>query len=97
MRLVTVKCPKCHEVLEVDPQSGAVVRHREEVKPKAGADFFGERLRQIGQEQARREALIAEGRQREEAKRGEFDQLFRKAKEQSGKPAEKPLREIDVD
>ncbi len=98
MRTITVKCPKCREVLEVDPKSGEVVRHAGEVAPKAGGDFFGERLRQIQGDQARREAIVAEGREKEKVKREQFEELFRKAKEQKTvPPEERPIRDVDID
>lgn len=99
MKYLTVKCPKCREVLEIDAQSGTVLRHHEEVKAKPGGDFLGERLRDLEQEKARREALVAQGREKEKTKQSQFDQLFKKVKEESssGKPAEKPLRDIDID
>lgn len=98
MRSISVKCPCCREVLEVDPQTGEVVRHHAEAKAKPGGDFFGTRLREIQEEKARREATVNQGREKEKAKQGEFEKLFRKVKEQNAEgPAEKPLREIDID
>ena len=97
MRVLTVKCPKCRESIEVDAASGAVLRSCGEVKSKPGEDFLGVRLRELEQEKARRAAIVEQGREREQARKGEFDQLFRKVQEESGKPVEKPLRPIDVD
>lgn len=99
MRSVRVKCPKCHEVLEIDAESGSVLRHQEEARAKPGGDFLGERLRDLQQEKARREALVAQGREKENTKKSQFDQLFKKVQEEgaSGRPAEKPLRDIDID
>jgi hypothetical protein len=97
MRSITVKCPACRETLEVDPQTGEVLRHRAEPKAKPGEDFFGSRLRELEGEKARREAAVNLGREREKAKAGEFEKLFRKVKDESGRPAEKPLRDIDID
>jgi hypothetical protein len=97
MRVITVKCPKCRETLEVDAASGAVLRSCGEAKARPGEDFLGARLRELEQEKARRTAIVEQGREREQAKKGEFDQLFRKVKEESGKPVERPLRPIDVD
>ena len=83
MRVITVKCPKCREVLEVDAQTGDVLRHRDEAKSKPGADFLGDRLRELEAEKARREAVVEHGRQREKNRQEEFDSLFRKVKEES--------------
>lgn len=99
MRVITVKCPKCHEVLEVDPATGAVLRHCEEVKARPGEDFLGTRLRELDQEKARRAAIVEQGREREKTKQGEFDRLFKKVQEESGSgaPAPRPVRDVDLD
>ncbi|HEY6000251.1 MAG TPA: hypothetical protein VI078_13260 [bacterium] len=99
MRTITVKCPKCHGTLEVDAATGAVLRHTEEAKAKPGADFFGARLRELEEEKARRAALVEHGREREKTKKGEFDKLFRKVKEESASdtPAPRPVRDVDLD
>lgn len=99
MRIITVKCPKCRGTLEIDADTGAVLRHYEEVKPKPGVDFFGTRLRELEEEKARRAALVEHGREREKSKQGEFEKLFRKVKEEnaSDAPAPRPVRDVDLD
>jgi hypothetical protein len=99
MRVITVKCPKCRETMEVDAETGAVLRHREEVKAKPGEDFLGARLRELEQEKARRAAIVAQGHEREKTKQGEFDRLFKKVQEESGSgtPNPRPVRDIDLD
>ena len=69
MRVITVKCPKCRETLEVDAATGAVLRSCGEVKAKPGEDFLGTRLRQLDEEKQRREALVEQGREREKTKK----------------------------
>ncbi len=98
-RVITVKCPSCHQSLEVDAATGAVLRTCAEVKAKPGEDFLGARLRELAQEKARRAAIVEEGREREKAKKSEFDKLFSKVREESasGKPAPRPVRDIDID
>lgn len=83
MGVINIKCPKCRETMAVDTATGAVLRHHEEVKSKPGADFLGARLRELEQEKARREAVVEHGREREKNRRGEFDNLFRKVKEEN--------------
>jgi hypothetical protein len=99
MRVINVTCPKCHEVLEVDAATGAVLRHREPVKAKPGEDFLGTRLRELEQEKARRAAIVEQGHEREKAKQGEFDRLFKKVQQESGsgEPAPRPVRDVDLD
>jgi hypothetical protein len=85
--------------MEVDAQTGTVLNHREEVKAKPGQDFLGNRLREIEMEKARREAVVAHGREREKNRQEEFDKLFRKVREESesGTPAPRPVRDPDLD
>jgi hypothetical protein len=99
MRIVTVKCPKCHEALEVDAATGAVLRHREETRAKPGEDFLGARLRELEQDKQRRAAIVEQGREREKTKHGEFEKLFKKVREESGSgtPAPRPTRDVDLD
>src|ERR1700683_3767543 len=37
--LITVTCPCCQAELHIDPETGAVIRHKEHVKPPPIADF----------------------------------------------------------
>jgi len=99
VRVITVKCPKCRETMEVDADTGAVLRHREEVKSRPGEDFLGARLRELEEEKARRAAIVAQGHEREKTKQGEFDRLFRKVREESGSatPPPRPVRDVDLD
>jgi hypothetical protein len=83
MGVIRVKCPKCREAMEIDTATGTVLSHHEELKAKPGADFLGERLRELEQEKARREAVVEQGREREKNRQGEFDKLFRKVKEEN--------------
>jgi hypothetical protein len=83
MGVITVKCPKCREAIEIDTATGAVLRHHEEAKTKPGADFLGTRLRELELEKARREAVVEHGREREKNRQGEFEKLFRKVKEEN--------------
>ncbi len=83
MRVVTVKCPKCRESMEIDAETGIVLRHHEEVKSKPGGDFLGTRLRELEQEKARREAVVEHGREREKNRQEAFDKLFRQVKEEN--------------
>jgi len=83
MSVISVKCPKCHEIIEVDSKTGAILRHGSEVKAKPGEDFLGTRLRELEQDKARRAAIVEQGREREKNKQGEFDKLFRKVKEEN--------------
>ncbi len=98
MRVITVKCPQCREVMEVEVQTGKVVTHHKEVKPKPGADFLAERLRSLEEEKAQREAIIAQSREKEKNRGAAHEELFAKVRKKAKEgPAERPLRDIDLD
>jgi hypothetical protein len=96
---IRVKCPKCSEVMEINTRTGKVVKHHAEVKAQTPDDFLKERLKSIDQEQAKREALVAEGRERERTQKSRHEDLFKKVKDHAndGTPVERPLRDIDID
>ena len=87
MGVISVKCPKCRETMEIDAATGTVLRHCEQATSKPGANFLGERLRELEQEKARREAVVEQGRARENNRKDEFDKLFRKVKEENSSGA----------
>lgn len=99
MKNITVTCPECREVLEIDTASGKVIKHHPEVKPKPGADFMAERMKSLKEEKAKRAQLVAGSREREMKKSERADELFQKVKEQTkeGPPADRPLRDVDID
>lgn len=99
MRTIRVKCPTCNEVLVIDPRSGKVEKHHPEVKQKEGGDFLKERLLSLDKEKERREAIVAEGREREKSQKDVHSKLFEEVlkKSKEGGPVERPLRDIDID
>jgi hypothetical protein len=99
MRMITVKCPSCRTTMDVDADTGAVLRHRDAVKTKPGEDFLGTRLRELEEEKARRAAIVAQSHERERTKQGEFDRLFKRVQEESGAgtPPDRMVRDVDLD
>ena len=99
MSIIRVKCPNCSEIMEVNSRTGKVEKHHAEVKAQSPDDFLKERLKSIDAEQAKREALVEEGRQREASQKSRHEDLFKKVKDhaQSDTPVERPLRDIDID
>ena len=93
-----MKCPQCREVMEINTRTGKIEKHHPEVRPKAGGDFLKERLKGLEEEKAKREALVAGAREREKGKKSAHEELFSKVKETAKEgPAERPLRDIDID
>ena len=98
MRHITIKCPKCREVMEIDAKSGRILKHHGEIKAKPGTDFLNERLQSLKEEKARREEMVAESRKREKGRSEEHEKLFEKVREKAkGPPVERDLRDIDID
>ena len=83
MSNIRVKCPKCSEVMEINSRTGKVVKHHGEVKAQTPDDFLKERLKSIDEEQAKREALVEEGREREKSQKSRHEDLFKKARIQN--------------
>ena len=99
MKHLTIKCPRCREVLEIDVEEGSVVKHHAEQKPKPGAVSMAERLKSLKEEKVKRDAMVAESRSREKTRHQKHDEIFKKVQEQTkeGPPTDRPLRDIDID
>lgn len=97
--IITVKCPTCGGTLEIDTVTATVVHAPSKSKLVPGEDFLAKRIAELDQDKARREALVERQREREKNKKGEFDKLFEKVREEaaSGIPVERPPRDIDFD
>jgi hypothetical protein len=94
---IDVACPCCHAKLSVDPELAVVLSH--EPPPKAAPDVDITDAERILREQARlredkfRESWEAE-KKREDVLTRKFEEALKKAKDA---PAEKPIRDIDLD
>jgi hypothetical protein len=98
MGTIRVKCPHCREVMEVNTRTGRIEKHHPEIKAKPGGDFLQERLKGLEEEKAQREALVAGAREKEKGRKAAHEELFNKVKETAKEgPAERPLRDIDID
>ena len=98
MSVIRLKCPACREVLEVNSRTGKVEKHHPEIKREKSGDFLKERLKSLDEEKAKREALVAEGREKERGRKAAHDELFAKVKKTAKEgPVERPLRDIDID
>lgn len=94
-----VQCPCCKATLTVDPESGAVLLHKEVEKPKPIEDL-GLAVKNLKVDAARREDIfqksLADQKTRGTTLDKKFDELFKKASES---PAdERPFRpDFDLD
>lgn len=94
---IEVTCPCCQAKLKVDPQLAAVLSH--EPPPKAAPDVdLDDTARMLAEQERKREEKYRASIEAEKKKEELFDRLFeenlKKAKEQ---PAEKPIRDFDLD
>ena len=96
--LITVTCPCCQAELHIDPETSAVIRHKEHVKPPSIADLEAAVQRQRG-EAGRREEIfqksVAAQKTHHDVLSKKFDEMLKVAKENPNEPP--PKRDIDFD
>ena len=96
--LITVTCPCCRAELHIDPQTQAVIRHVEHVKPPTFADIEGA-VQQFKGEAGRREEAFRKSveshKSHQDVLSKKFDEMLRLAKEDPDAPP--PKRDIDFD
>ncbi len=94
---IEVLCPCCQAKLTIDPQLAVVLSH--EPPPKAAPDVdLDDPARMLAEEARRREEKFRESWEAEKKKEDvltrKFEEALKKAKDQ---PAEKPLRDFDLE
>jgi len=97
-KLITVKCPCCEAELHIDPQTAAVIRHVEHVKPPSIADMEAAVQRFKGEAGRREDAFkksVESHKTHHDVLSKKFDEMLRVAKENPDAPP--PKRDIDVD
>ncbi len=96
--LITVACPCCQAELQVDPQTQAVISHKEHEKPRTMADLEAAVTRFKGEADRREDAFqksVQEHKQHKAVLDRKFDELLKQAKENPNEPP--PKRDIDWD
>ncbi len=96
--LITVICPCCQAELHIDPETAAVIRYTEHVKPPSIADFETAVQRMKG-EAGRREDVfkksVEQHKSHHDVLSKKFDEMLKIAKEHPDEPP--PKRDIDFD
>ncbi|MBZ5601330.1 MAG: hypothetical protein LAO79_03400 [Acidobacteriia bacterium] len=96
--LITVICPCCQAELHIDPETAAVIRHKEHIKPPSIADFETAVQRMKG-EAGRREDVFKKSvethKTHQDVLSKKFDEMLKIAKENPDEPP--PKRDIDFD
>ncbi|MEO7145272.1 MAG: hypothetical protein ABI165_17390 [Bryobacteraceae bacterium] len=97
-QMFTVACPCCQAELQIDPETRAVISHKEHKKPLAIGDFDTAVSRLKGEAARREEAFqksVAQQKDHRKVLDKKFDELLRQAKETPDEPP--PKRDIDFD
>ncbi|HEY4363631.1 MAG TPA: hypothetical protein VGN17_21880 [Bryobacteraceae bacterium] len=96
--LITVTCPCCQAKLHIDPETSAVIRHEEHVKPPSMADIETAVQRYKGEKDRRDDAFkksVEQHKSHSDVLNKKFDEMLRLAKEDPDAPA--PKRDFDFD
>jgi len=97
-KLITVTCPCCQAELHIDPETAAVIRHKEHVKPPSIADFETAVQRMKGEAGHREDAFkksVEAHKSHHDVLSKKFDEMLKVAKENPDEPP--PKRDIDFD
>jgi hypothetical protein len=96
--LIEVECPCCQATLKIDPETRAVIAHKQPEKPPAIEDLAAAVAKLKG-EGARRDEMFRKSFESEKSHgkvlERKFDELLRQAKENPDAPP--PKRDIDYD
>lgn len=96
--LISVICPCCQAELFIDPETSAVIRHKEHVKPPSITDLEAE-VQRLKAAPDRREEMfkksVKEHRSHHDVLSKKFDEMLKIAKENPDEPP--PKRDIDFD
>ena len=96
--LLIITCPCCEAELHVDPQTGAVIRHKEHEKPRLMADLDEAVSHYKGAAGRREDAFqksFSEHKTHTDVLNKKFDEMLKLAKENPDEPP--PKRDIDWD
>ena len=95
--ILRVSCPCCRATLEVDGATGIVLAH-EKPKPKKLSKDLKKAVAEVRGEAAKRDETFRKAFAAQKKHEGELEQKFEGLfKRQKGKPAERQVREIDLD
>lgn len=96
--IIKVDCPCCDAELYVDPETGAVIRHKEAEKPREIADIEAAMAKFKGEAGRREDAFkksVADHKVHGDVLSKKFDEMLKLAKENPDEPP--PKRDFDFD
>jgi predicted nucleotide-binding protein (sugar kinase/HSP70/actin superfamily) len=96
---LTIKCPKCHDVLIVDRITGEILEVRSPLVENSSGDRFADAFKKVKSSAQEAEDKFQRSKEAEKNKKRDLDALFEKSLEQAKKedPGAKPLRGIDLE
>ena len=96
--LIVVTCPCCQAELHIDPETSAVIRHKEHVKPPTITDLEAA-VQKLKGETSRREEMfkksVKDHKSHGDVLNKKFDEMLKIAKENPDEPP--PKRDFDFD
>jgi hypothetical protein len=96
--LLVVTCPCCQAELHIDPETSAVIRHKEHVKPPTITDMEAA-VQKLKSEPGRREEIfkksVKEQKSHSDVLSKKFDEMLKIAKENPDEAP--PKRDFDFD
>jgi hypothetical protein len=96
--LLVVTCPCCQAELHIDPETSAVIRHQEHVKPPSITDLEAA-VQKLKAEPGRREEIfkksVKDHKSHSDVLSKKFDEMLKIAKENPNEPP--PKRDFDFD
>ncbi len=96
---LTVKCPKCKDLLIVDRITGEILEVRTPLVEESSGDRFADALKKVKLSAQEAEDKFQKSKEAEKNKKRDLDALFEKSLEQAKKedPSIKPIRGIDLE
>ena len=94
--LFTVSCPCCQAELQIDPETRAVISHKEHERPKTFSDMEAAVARFKGEADRREDAFkksVQDHQKHQEVLDKKFEEMLRRARENPDAPP--PKRDID--
>lgn len=96
--LITVTCPCCQATLHIDPETAAIIRFEEHVRPPTFTDLESAVQKMRGEAGRREEVFkksVEDHKSHHQVLSRKFDEMLKLAKENPDAPP--PKRDIDID
>ena len=98
VELITVACPCCEATLHIDPETKAVIRYEEHIRPRSIADFetaVNLHKNEAGRREDAFKKSVESQKTHQDVLNKKFDEMLKIARENPDEPP--PKRDIDFD